>query len=670
MTLTIRDLLVRQENFRLDLGQEEWGKEELNFPAGSVTLLLGTVGSGKTTLLHTVAGFLPPERGTVAYNGLPLWAADGKRWNPQQTVRVGLLPDEPDNQFFASTVREELLYSLQGTRRNSAEATALIADALAAVGLAHTEEALTGSPFALSGGQKRRLALAAVLLRKPAWLLLDEPSIGLDGEGIRQLVHILAEQKRRAEGGILIATHDAASFWELADRILILAEGRIVYDGTPMELALSPDKLQEVGLAVPPSLELMHRMDAGEPMSTECRELYSKQGGYSGRLLSPAEMAELLAARLNVRGSDERRVNIKQGESRGGCENVEHPSQLQFQLQLHTSCSTFNLEQDDRTDAGIAQASTTDTGSGQTSSTDAGSTHTSSSDVNSALGLSTKNGSAKNGSAQTTSATAALAQVASAEHASTQSPLMRMDPRAVWLFLLLATLGVWQQTKPLGLIIGTIITISVVLYSRVPITALLRLGRIYGIILLFTVALAGLAWAESGPLLLRFRFDLDQAAGTFIRLYRLYLALWLGLLLPLTQSQLRLKRVLAQSLAPLRRIGLPVEALSLATSLLFRFIPLIRKEWQRFFLLARMRRRAQGRGSRLSLSDMRPLLVPFLLALLRLADQVAYALEARGYGRAGTKRTVAETFRFGRRDYGLILAGVLLAILLYRIALL
>jgi energy-coupling factor transport system ATP-binding protein len=636
MTLTLRDLLVRQKNFSLDLGQGA-----LTFAEGSLTLLLGTVGSGKTTLLHTAAGFLPVERGTVAYNGLPLWAADGKRWNPQQTVRVGLLPDEPDNQFFASTVREELLYSLQGNRRKSAEATALIVEALAAVGLAHTEEALMGSPFALSGGQKRRLALAAVLLRKPAWLLLDEPSIGLDGEGIGQLVHILAEQKRRAEGGILLATHDAASFWELADRILILAAGRVVYDGTPMALALSPDIMRQVGLAIPPSLELMYRMDAGEQPNTAHQNLCGMQAGASGRLLAPVEMAELLVAKLDGRVSDERRENIKCGESSGECENIEHQSQLQ----LHTSSSAINRAQDFRTDARSAQTTTVDPNSTQTVPADTGST-------------------------QTVIVGIGSAQITSAEHSPKQSPLMRMDPRAVWLFLLLSTLGVWQQTKPLGLIIGTLITISVVLYSRVPITVLLRLGRIYGIILLFTVTLAGLAWAESGPLLLRLRFDLDQAAGTFVRLYRLYLALWLGLLLPLTQSQLRLKRVLAQSFAPFSRIGLPVEAISLATSLLFRFIPLIQKEWQRFFLLARMRRRAQGRASRLSLGDMRPLLVPFLLALLRLADQVAYALEARGYARTGTKRTVAETFRLGRSDYALILAGVLLATLLYGIALL
>jgi len=565
MKLLLRDLAVRQEGFQLDLGQGE-----LTFAEGTVTLLLGTVGSGKTTLLLAASGFLPVERGVVEYGGIPLWSEDGKRWNTQQTARIGLVPDEPDQQFFASTVREELLYSLHGGGRKQADAADLMAEALAAVGLAPSEEALALSPFALSGGQKRRLALAAVLLRKPVWLLLDEPSIGLDAEGLGHLVHILREQKERAEGGILIATHDAASFWELADRILIIEQGRIKYDGTPGELAQAPEILQQAGLGIPPALALAHLLGVdGVPALAR------------GHMLSPAEMADLLVTRLGKQPAEE-----------------DHPTSRAAIVQQ----APVERAQPKGTPAVVKQRT---------------------------------------------------------------SPLMRMDPRAVWLFLLLATLGVWQQTKPLGLVVGTVLTLAIVLYSRVPFAALLRLCRIYAFILLFTVALAGLDWADSGPLLLRFRFDLEQAAGSFVRLYRLYLALWLGLLLPLTQSQLRLKRVLTQSLAPLGRVGFPAEAMALATSLLFRFIPLIRGEWQRFFLLARIRRRAFGRGGRLSLSDMRPLLVPFLLSLLRLADQVAYALEARGYARAGTKRTMAETFRFTRKDYGLMLAGVLLAVSLY-----
>ncbi|MCL6458062.1 MAG: ATP-binding cassette domain-containing protein, partial [Gorillibacterium sp.] len=523
-------------------------------------------------------------------------------WNPTLGAGIGLLTDQPDQQFFASTIQEELLYSLHGLQLKPQEAQRRVRDSLVAVGLDHDDASLRQSPFTLSGGQKRRLALAAALMLEPSWLLLDEPSVGLDAAGIHQLADKLQVWPERG-GGVLIATHDAAAFWSIASQILVLDRGRVVFFGAPAEIVRNPAILRKAGLGVPAGMEVVERLrDKGLMLPED--------------MLTPEQLATVLAERLGVehevsQSPDPAELVVAQT---GTQPEARPPDLLPSTLQETSIVKHARLPPI----SGWARGALPESTPSPTNS------------------LPTPGG-----------------------------PLGAFDPRAVWVFLLAVTIGIWQQTDWFGLFVGTVLTLVIVLYSRISLRTLMRLSRVYAMFLLFTIVLAGMGWTHAGPLLNRMNFDWEQAAVTLTRLYRLYLVLWLGFLLPLTQSQLRIKRVLEQSLRPFARIGLPVEAFSLTTSLLFRFIPLIQGEWQRFGQLARIKRRAMGRTDRLAIRDLRPLLVPFLLSLLRLADQVAYALEARGYARTGGPRTHAITFHLAKKDVLLMLCGVLLAIGLY-----
>lgn len=207
-----------------------WGRRDvlrdidLEVRPGELVALMGRNGSGKTTLLRLVAGFHRPERGRVLVNG-----RDTARLHPAEIAQqVGYLPQNPSSLFFAETLGAELAFTLKHHRGagHDAEAT------LAGLGLAHAAQR---NPRDLSGGERERAALAAVLVGAPAVLLLDEPTRGMDAVRKRALVEILTSL--RADGvAILLATHDVELVAEIATRVVLLGDGRVVADGGPREV--------------------------------------------------------------------------------------------------------------------------------------------------------------------------------------------------------------------------------------------------------------------------------------------------------------------------------------------------------------------------------------------------------------------------------------------------
>lgn len=229
---------------------------DLAFEPGELVLVLGATGSGKSTLLRVAAGLLTPLSGSVEIDGRPV---DG----PLAVVEpgVGFVFQSPEMQLFAETVEADVRFGPLNQGLTEEEAHDRAIRALDAVGLS-AEEFGSRSPFTLSGGEARRAAIAGVLAMDPGYLLLDEPTAGLDVEGRDAVREIVASSRGRA--GVVVVTHDAEEFLCSADRVILLSAGRVTFDGPADELVQRPERFAESGLKAPEILRAqMLARDAG-----------------------------------------------------------------------------------------------------------------------------------------------------------------------------------------------------------------------------------------------------------------------------------------------------------------------------------------------------------------------------------------------------------------------
>ncbi|KEO82466.1 ATP-binding cassette domain-containing protein [Tumebacillus flagellatus] len=244
------------------------------------------------------------------------------------------------------------------------------------------------------------------------------------------------------------------------------------------------------------------------------------------------------------------------------------------------------------------------------------------------------------------------------------TPLInRLDPRGKWVFYIALSVGLLMQTTWPGLLLGTLLTLAVLLLSKASYRELFRVTKPFLYFLIFSVLLSGLQF-EGG-----LGFALDPALYTFRQVFKVLLVLILGVLLSATTGQLKMKRALEQALAPLARLKLPVEAFALAVSLLLRFIPVILRELQRFSRITRARGRSNAKLGGLRVRDIPVLVIPLLLSIFQLGEELSTAMEARGYGSFGKKRTHSIRLRFQRADFltmGLGVACLLILILISR----
>lgn len=245
----------------------------LDIDRGHLALVLGPTGSGKSTLLRVVAGLLIPDTGTVTVDGEPIRSGSIAR-----SGSVGIVFQSPETQLFSETVLGDVSYGPRNQGLSKSSAIAEAEKALSAVGL-DPQEFGRRSPFGLSGGEARRVALAGVLAMRPSYLLLDEPTAGLDWEGRTALAAAL--RAIRSTTGLIVVTHDAEEFLGEAQTALVLGAGSPVFTGPADELIARPSILAEAGLRPPPVLEALERARA--------------HGADLQRLtLDPVEAAELL----------------------------------------------------------------------------------------------------------------------------------------------------------------------------------------------------------------------------------------------------------------------------------------------------------------------------------------------------------------------------------------
>ena len=251
---------------------------------GSCAAIVGVTGSGKSTLVQHLNGLLRPTSGTVTVDGVELGAAAGLR---ELRRRVGMLFQSPEAQLFAPTVLADVAFGPRRLGLGAQELADRAIAALAAVGLPAHEYA-GRSPFELSGGQMRRVALAGVLALLPTILALDEPTVGLDADGRAEFYGYVRRAQLERGVTVVLVSHDMAEVAALADRLFVLHGGRLVAQGSPHEVFLQGERLREWGLLEPPLVELLallRRRGLALPqhVSTVAEALAALSGAERGR---------------------------------------------------------------------------------------------------------------------------------------------------------------------------------------------------------------------------------------------------------------------------------------------------------------------------------------------------------------------------------------------------
>jgi energy-coupling factor transport system ATP-binding protein len=209
--------------------------------------IIGHTGSGKSTLMQQLNGLLKPTSGKVLLDGQDIWS--DKKLTRQARFRVGLVFQYPEYQLFEETVYKDIAFGPKNMGLKEDEIDRRVREAAAIVGL--TEEQLQVSPFDLSGGQKRRVAIAGVLAMEPEVLILDEPTAGLDPVGRAEILQNIEDYRRSHNATIMMVSHSMDDVARLTDRLLVLNGSHLAMDGTPAEVFARAEELVEMGLNIP-----------------------------------------------------------------------------------------------------------------------------------------------------------------------------------------------------------------------------------------------------------------------------------------------------------------------------------------------------------------------------------------------------------------------------------
>ncbi len=214
---------------------------------GEFVGIIGHTGSGKSTLMQHLNGLLKPHSGRVLLDGKDIWS--DKKTTRQARFRVGLVFQYPEYQLFEETVYKDIAFGPKNMGLDKAEIDRRVREAAGFVGL--TEKQLESSPFDLSGGQKRRVAIAGVIAMEPEVLILDEPTAGLDPIGREDILANIESYRRSKNATIMMVSHSMSDVARLTDRLLVLDHARIAMDGTPREVFARAAELEAIGLDIP-----------------------------------------------------------------------------------------------------------------------------------------------------------------------------------------------------------------------------------------------------------------------------------------------------------------------------------------------------------------------------------------------------------------------------------
>jgi len=230
--------------------------DDVNLEIGgnSLTAIIGSTGSGKSTLIQMLNGLLKPTSGTISYDGEVIFT-EGKETKEQKKkirdlrCRVGLVFQYPEYQLFDETVLKDVCYGPKNQGFTQEEAEEKARKALEEVHM--PEKSILKSPFDLSGGQKRRAAIAGVLAMEPEVLILDEPTAGLDPKGKTEVLDLLKRYQREKETTVILVSHSMEEVAQYADRVIAMHKSKVILDGPTHEVFSHREELEAIGLGVP-----------------------------------------------------------------------------------------------------------------------------------------------------------------------------------------------------------------------------------------------------------------------------------------------------------------------------------------------------------------------------------------------------------------------------------
>lgn len=214
---------------------------------GECVSVIGHTGSGKSTLMQTLNALIKPEEGQVLLNGKDIHA--DKRASAEARFHVGLCFQYPEYQLFGETCAADIAFGPKNMGLSAEETDRRVRFAAGIVGL--SEDKLSVSPFDLSGGQKRRCAIAGVIAMMPEVLVLDEPTAGLDPEGRAAVLEMIKKYRKETGATVIVVTHSMEIAASLSDRILVMNRGKLQFEGTPEEIFSHAEELISMGLSVP-----------------------------------------------------------------------------------------------------------------------------------------------------------------------------------------------------------------------------------------------------------------------------------------------------------------------------------------------------------------------------------------------------------------------------------
>ncbi len=220
---------------------------DIDIKAGSITGLIGHTGSGKSTLVQLLNGLLRPSEGQVLLDGADIWEKPKKM--RALRFKVGLVFQYPEYQLFEETVKADIAFGPKNMGLPAEEVERRVNNAALFCGL--NENLMSKSPFELSGGQKRRVAIAGIMAMAPEVLVLDEPAAGLDPQGRSDIFGGICEYRRKTGATVIIVSHSMEDIARYCDRVIVMSKGKVWAEGSCDEIFARADELGEIGLDIP-----------------------------------------------------------------------------------------------------------------------------------------------------------------------------------------------------------------------------------------------------------------------------------------------------------------------------------------------------------------------------------------------------------------------------------
>lgn len=227
---------------------------DLSIPEGKVTAIIGQTGSGKSTLVQHLNGLLIPSAGTLDICGFHIQPLLKIKDIKQLRKEVGLVFQFPEYQLFEETIEKDIAFGPKNFGMEETKANALVKKVLPLVGL--DESYLNRSPFELSGGQKRRVAIAGILVLDPKVLVLDEPTAGLDPQGAKEMMSLFMDLNRKQNKTILLVSHDMEHVMKYCDHVIVLDHGKVLQESDVRTFFEHPEWMLEVGINPPAIVRL------------------------------------------------------------------------------------------------------------------------------------------------------------------------------------------------------------------------------------------------------------------------------------------------------------------------------------------------------------------------------------------------------------------------------